>query len=205
MIDAIACVLPMNDKWYIGKDNDLLFRIPNDLEFFKNAQSEYHTLICGFNTYMTLPSYIKNRDDVTLAVLTKKRIVARNVKVISTDDLKDYSKGIMDRALVIGGGKTYRAALPYISNFFVTIIKEQTKYTEEDLLGSVHIPDLTPFHNWCLGYTFYGFEYSQEKVQEYLFAQFHNIHGDEIGHFITAEMQNESMKNFFEKGRKNNE
>lgn len=196
MMDAIACVLPMNDKWYIGKDNDLLFKIPNDLKFFRNAQSKYHTLICGYKTYETLPSYILNRKDVVIAVLTKRHkdlISPRsNVKVISKDELPLYCESIDDRALVIGGGKIYMMCLPYISNFFVTIVSKQTKYTEDDLLGSTHIQNLGAMPNYCCGYVIGSYDYPEDNVQSYSFVQLHNISCDEISSLVPKEIITQS-------------
>ena len=203
MMDAIACVLPMNNKWYIGKDNDLLFKIPNDLEFFRNAQSKYHTLICGYNTYKTLPSYVLNREDAVINVLAKhhKPLVdhKKNIRIISKDELPLFCTDVMERALVIGGGETYRMCLPYISNFFITSINNQTKYTEEDLLGSTHIPNLGLIPTYYIGDVIGNYDYPEDNVQNYSFVQLHNIRNDELAGLMPKNvLANSSMYKLWE-------
>lgn len=191
MIDAIACVLPMGNKWYIGKDNDLLFKIPNDLAFFKNAQYQYSDIICGYKTYKTLPSYILDRDDVTIWVLTESHqneITEDNTIPTNKDSILELAKQFNCSGLVIGGAEIYTLLLPYINNFFATVIRDQSKYDEASLSNAAYIPNLEAFPKiWTLAdviYTLSPFQCKKEQVHEYVFAQFVNHHCSKLQYLM---------------------
>ena len=54
----------------LGKDNDLIWRIPEDLKFFKENTINKH-IVMGMNTYLSLPRKLLNRKYV---VLTRKML-----------------------------------------------------------------------------------------------------------------------------------
>lgn len=54
----------------IGKNNKLIWYLPEDLEFFKKNTIN-HTIVMGYNTFISLPKKIKKRKHI---VLTTKRI-----------------------------------------------------------------------------------------------------------------------------------
>lgn len=64
MIKAIVCV---DEKFAIGKNNDLLFHLPNDMRAFKNTTLN-KIVACGYNTLLSFPGSkpLKNRSTICL-------------------------------------------------------------------------------------------------------------------------------------------
>ena len=65
----------------LGKDNDLIWHIPEDLKFFReNTMSK--TIVMGLNTFNSLPRLLPNRKHI---VLTRRNIEidssVKNIKV----------------------------------------------------------------------------------------------------------------------------
>ena len=42
----------------LGKDNDLIWHLPNDLKFFRQVTSN-HTIVMGRNTFESLPRMLR--------------------------------------------------------------------------------------------------------------------------------------------------
>ena len=169
MITAIACVFERDGISYIGMDNDLLFDIRADKRFFRNYIKN-SVLICGYNTYKTLPKSII--ESHVVLVLTKShynefedidkdhfwKFQSDRPKVLAYKDIED----IVDlsnfyghkRFVVIGGGEIYELFDPYIKTWHLTIIYE-SKYTMEELVlnNAVKIPPILHRTSYkCISY-----------------------------------------------------
>ena len=139
MIKAILCT---DLKGGIGKDNDLLFHIPQDMAFFKE-KTIGNACLMGYNTYLSLGSKpLPNRFNI---VLTDK-IIEIKKDMATTTDLKGtidiYNKMNVD-LYVIGGAYVYNQCLQMdlIDEVYVTVVKEVVKDAD------VHI-DLNLFKNF---------------------------------------------------------
>ena len=64
MIRAIVCV---DKNWGIGKQNGLLFNIPEDMEYFRRTTTG-HIVCMGYNTLLSLPGSkpLKNRTNIII-------------------------------------------------------------------------------------------------------------------------------------------
>lgn len=72
-----------NNEYGIGQFNNLVWHIPEDLNFFKQ-KTVGKTLVVGYNTFTSLPT-LKDRD---IWILTRKEIVETdNIKKIDLEDL----------------------------------------------------------------------------------------------------------------------
>ena len=63
----IIGIVAVDNKWGIGKKNDLLFHLPKDLSWFK-AQTSDSIVVCGYNTLLSFPGSkpLKNRSTICL-------------------------------------------------------------------------------------------------------------------------------------------
>lgn len=133
MIKAIVCA---DSKWSIGKNNDLLFHLPNDLRAFKAATLN-KVVVCGYNTLLSFPGgkALKNRSTVCLCP-----------KEISRDDcycIHDFNELIkLIRELaktqdiyVIGGSMLYHSLINEYHEVIVTKVKADGE-------GTVFFPNL---------------------------------------------------------------
>lgn len=122
----------------IGKENDLLFHIREDLQRFKELTTG-HTIIMGRKTFESLPNgALPNRENV---VITRGEVDYDNVTIV--DDLCKVIIGYLntkDEAFVIGGGTIYEQLLPYCDKIYLTKIhatKEADtffKFNEEEFV-----------------------------------------------------------------------
>ena len=63
-------IVVVDEKWGIGKNNGLLFRLKKDMAYFKQTTTG-KVLVMGANTYASFPNgALKNRVNVVLAALS---------------------------------------------------------------------------------------------------------------------------------------
>ena len=112
MINIIAAV---GKNLEIGKDNKLLWRIPNDQKYFKETTIN-KTVVMGRKTYESMGKPLKNRKNI---VLTRGKLNIDNVEIVN-----NY-KEILNREeeiFIIGGEQIYKKFLPYADNLYLTEI-----------------------------------------------------------------------------------
>ncbi len=90
----------------LGKDDNLIWRIKEDLQFFKQT-TEYHTIVMGRKTYESLPGLLSNRRHI---VLTRGEHDYPSEVIVcnSLDEVMDRLVDIQDDLFIIGGESIYR-------------------------------------------------------------------------------------------------
>ncbi len=103
----------------IGKGNDLPWRLPEDMRFFKETTLLYKNLLVGKNTLLSLPN--QNLPKRNLFVLSTSQDIRSNITVLrSKEEALEANK--TTPLMVIGGQKIYETFLPYTTSIFVTRI-----------------------------------------------------------------------------------
>ncbi len=110
-------------NYAIGKDNDLLWHIPNDLKRFKKL-TENHFIVMGKRTYYSLPKRpLPNRTSLIITDIADEKI---------DDCLMAYSIGDavskMDgekENFVIGGGSIYKQFMPLANKLYITRVHKE--------------------------------------------------------------------------------
>ena len=122
MIKAIVCCDMMGN---IGKDNNLLFHIPQDMKFFKDMTMG-HTVLMGYNTYLSLGSKpLPNRKNIVLADRYKK--IEPHENLIVTEDMNTVvgeCLGNGEEIWVIGGAYVYNTtiSMEMVNEVYVTFV-----------------------------------------------------------------------------------
>lgn len=122
MIKAIVCCDMMGN---IGKDNNLLFHIPQDMKFFKDMTTG-HTVLMGYNTYLSLGSKpLPNRKNIVLADRYKK--IEPHENLIVTEDMNTTIGeciGNGEEIWVIGGAYVYNTtiSMEMLNEVYVTFV-----------------------------------------------------------------------------------
>lgn len=116
-LSMIAAVGKNNE---LGKDNDLIWYLPNDLKFFKNITTG-KTIIMGRKTFESLPKMLPNRKHIVLS--RSKTNLPEEVKIYENieDFLEDYKK-VDEEVFVIGGGSIYKLFIDEVSDIYLTEI-----------------------------------------------------------------------------------
>ncbi|MBR2377305.1 MAG: dihydrofolate reductase [Clostridia bacterium] len=114
----MKAIVAVDKKWGIGKNNDLLFSLPEDMKFFREKTSG-KTVCMGYNTLLSFPGSkpLKNRVNIVLAPDGVERddcIIVHTLEELS-NTLKNYND-----VFVIGGAMFYRTMVPYCEEVYVT-------------------------------------------------------------------------------------
>jgi len=119
MLSIIVAVANNN---VIGKDNSLIWHLPDDLKRFK-AITTGKTIIMGRKTFESLPSILSNRHHIVLTRDKNYKIEDERITVIHTiDELKPYIDDSNEH-FIIGGGEVYSLLLPYAKKLYITKIQ----------------------------------------------------------------------------------
>lgn len=123
MLSIVAAVAENN---IIGKDNSLLWSLPEDLERFKRITSrESKTMIMGRKTFESINRILPGRKHIILTRNNLFNVNDENVKIIhSLDTLKPYIDS-REEYFVIGGGEIYSLLLPYVKKMYLTKVHEE--------------------------------------------------------------------------------
>lgn len=116
----ISIIVAIAENFAIGKNNGLLFHLPNDLKRFKEITSG-HSLIMGRNTLLSLPKWpLPNRRHIVIT--DKKDDVFPGCEVVfSIDEAIEKVKGERE-VFVIGGGMVYRQFYPVAGKLYLTLV-----------------------------------------------------------------------------------
>jgi len=116
----ISIIVAIAQNFAIGRNNQLLFHLPEDLKRFK-VLTTGKTIIMGRNTLLSLPKWpLPNRRHI---VITDKPddIFPGCETVLSIDDAIASVKH-QDEAFIIGGGMVYRQFYPLAGRLYLTLV-----------------------------------------------------------------------------------
>lgn len=108
----------------IGKDNKIIWNLPEDLKHFKELTTG-HTIIMGRKTFESLGGVLPNRKHIIFSQNPDFRVNDENVEVVhSLLQIQDLIEG-EEEAFVIGGAMIYNFLMPYVKKMYVTEINEE--------------------------------------------------------------------------------
>lgn len=132
-------------NWEIGKNGDLLFRIQEDMEYFKKMTLG-KVVVMGRKTFESLPSQqpLKNRINVVLTRDKRYHVDGACCVVHSKEEamdflykMKEYGVITEDDIFVIGGAQVYRLFLNECTKAYITRVIN-VSYPE----ATAFLPDL---------------------------------------------------------------
>ena len=156
-LDKFSMIFATSTNGMIGKDNKLLWHLPNDLKKFKELTNN-RIVIMGRRTFESLPKgalpgrlniVLCNDDEKWLnepckvetpnTGLVKLSTVTEVFNLIHNYELKPEMKNIRtDEFFVIGGGVIYNLFLPYVKHIYMT-------YVDVEIDGDTSIPNLDKY------------------------------------------------------------
>lgn len=139
--EGIALVVAAATNNVIGKDNHLVWHLPNDMKFFKNVTWGF-PVIMGRKTFEELGKALKGRINI---VITRQADWSA-ADVLKSNDLDDaISKAKETHAkkfFVIGGGEIYKQAMPIAQTIYITRVHGEFE-------GDTYFPEIDP-REWQL-------------------------------------------------------
>ncbi len=145
----------------IGADGTVPWNIPEDLQHFQDIIAG-HTVIMGRKTWDALPEQARTHPDRRTIVITHdpQWYAAGAERAGSMDEALALSDP--DEVWVIGGGETFREALPYATVISVTEVST-------DVEGDVYAPDISG--DFIMAFTT-GLERSTNGKDSYVFRSY---------------------------------
>lgn len=130
-----------DENWAIGRNNGLLFRLPEDMKHFKKL-TEGKTVLLGSNTLRSFPGGkpLKNRRNI---VLSHSLAEGNGYEVMR--GISELSGLISDEEVfVIGGASVYEQLLDYCDGAIITKVAAKAENPDR------FFPNLDKLENWVL-------------------------------------------------------
>jgi dihydrofolate reductase len=114
----ISIIVAIADNNAIGKDNQLLWHLSDDLKRFKKLTTG-HTVIMGRNTFLSLPNgALPNRRNIVIS--DKADEIFENCEMAHSIEEALELAGDTDECFIMGGGMVYRQLLPVAGRLYLT-------------------------------------------------------------------------------------
>ncbi len=135
----LSMIVAVDETRAIGKDNRLLWYIPEDLKRFKELTSG-HAVIMGENTYHSIGRPLPNRTNVVVT-LNQDLELPGCLVTHSLDEALEVARGEeQEEIFVMGGASIYKQFLPMIDRLYLTLVSG----THE---ADTYFPDYSDFTN----------------------------------------------------------
>ncbi|ULQ53096.1 dihydrofolate reductase [Flavihumibacter fluvii] len=138
---TINLVVAASENNVIGKNNQLLWSLPNDMKFFKNTTWAM-PVIMGRKTFQSMGKALNGRTNIVIT--SKADFTAPGIIVVNSLEAAIEAARQTDalEAYIIGGGEIYRQSLPLCHRVYLTRV-----HTTID--GDTFFPVLPPAE-WML-------------------------------------------------------
>ena len=125
MKKSITIIVAAAENNAIGKDNDLIWSLPNDLKRFKKLTSG-HSIIMGRKTFDSFPGLLPNRKHI---VISRNKNISFSDEVTVVNNFEDAIRetGDDENPFIIGGGQIYKLAMGLVDKIELTRIHEEFK------------------------------------------------------------------------------
>lgn len=131
MLSIIVAIA--NDN-VIGKDNKLIWHLPEDLKRFKKITTG-HKIIMGRKTFESLGRALPNRKHIILCNDMQMDSESEDIEIL--DDISKLDKYIKsdEECFIIGGATIYKLLMPYANKMYITKINQSFE-------GDVYFPEI---------------------------------------------------------------
>ena len=137
----ISLIVATSENNAIGKNNQLLWHLPNDLKFFKNT-TWGGVVIMGRKTFESVNKPLPGR--INIVITKQPNWKAENVLAASNvdDALKMAAQTNCQEIFVIGGGEIYKECLAKANRIYLTRVHAVIE-------GDTFFPTLEP-SDWTM-------------------------------------------------------
>lgn len=155
----IIIVASVSKNRFIGKNNKLMWHLPNDLKRFKTL-TVGETIIMGRKTFDSIGKILPNRKNI---VLTKNPISFLKKKIKTISSIKEIMDFNYDRIFVIGGEKVYTAMIDKADIIELTLVHKRFH-------GDAKFPIINR-KNWTKVHEFF-YKKDKNHLYDYSFIRF---------------------------------
>ncbi len=123
----ISMIAAIGKNRELGRGNELIFKIPEDMKFFKE-KTRGHVVIMGRKTYESIGRPLPDRVNIVISRNTDYEVSDRVIKVKSIEDAIEVAKEHeKTEAFIIGGAQIYALAMPYADKLYLTLVNKEVK------------------------------------------------------------------------------
>lgn len=124
----ISLIVAVDAESGIGKNNDLMWSLPRDMQFFKETTSG-HIVVMGRKNYESIPERFRplpNRENAVLSRNAGYDAPGCPVFTSLEDCLEHYKNETARTVFIIGGGQIFKEALEkgVVEEMFVTHVQK---------------------------------------------------------------------------------
>ncbi len=135
-------IVNADKNWGIGKNNELLVHIPNDMKMFRQTTTG-KVVVMGRKTLESFPNGMPLPNRTNIVLTTDQDYKAKGAIIVHSkeellEELKKYPK---EDIFIIGGESVYRMMLPYCTTAHVT----KTDYAYD---ADTWFPNLDEMPEW---------------------------------------------------------
>ncbi|NOT74255.1 MAG: dihydrofolate reductase [Cyclobacteriaceae bacterium] len=133
----ISLIAALTTNRVIGKNNDLPWKLPDDMAYF-NRTTKGHTVIMGRKNYDSLPAKFKPLPNRTNIVVTRQKdFKAPGCSVVHSleEAMQLVRKGNDEEVFNIGGAELFTLGLQFADRLYLTEIKTE-------LSGDTFFPEI---------------------------------------------------------------
>lgn len=134
-ISIIAAVAEKNHA--IGKNNKLLWHIPEDLTRFKKITSG-HPVIMGRKTYESIGRALPNRTNIVVTRNPSLTLPGCEIALSLEEAIKIASELQTDEIFIIGGAEIYKKGIYLADRLYLTLV-------QGDFEGDTFFPNYSTF------------------------------------------------------------
>ena len=109
----VSLIVAVSKNDVIGKDNDLIWHLPNDMKFFKETTTGHH-VIMGRKNFESIPHRFRPLPNRTNIIVTRQSdYIAEGCYVVnSIEEALEIAKKNRDKEpFIIGGGQIYKLSI----------------------------------------------------------------------------------------------
>ncbi|MEO1889666.1 MAG: dihydrofolate reductase [Cycloclasticus sp.] len=115
----ISMIVAMGDNNAIGKDNELLWHLPEDFKHFKKTTMG-KPILMGRKTYESIGKPLPGRENI---VITRdKAFTVDGVTIVNSIDAALSVSQQYDEVMIIGGASFYQQMLPMVNRLYLTLV-----------------------------------------------------------------------------------
>ena len=132
----ISLIAALSENFVIGKNNDLPWRLPDDMKYFMQTSKGHHCIM-GRKNYDSIPDKFRPLPNRTNIVVTRqKNFKAPGCIVVNSIDkaLEIARSNGEEEAFIIGGAEIYRQGMEVTQRMYLTEINATIE-------GDTHFPE----------------------------------------------------------------
>ncbi|TVZ58694.1 dihydrofolate reductase [Flavobacteriaceae bacterium MAR_2010_105] len=118
IIKGLTLIVAAGENDAIGKNNQLIWHLSDDLKRFKTLTDGHH-IIMGRKTFESFPKPLPNRTHVVITRQVNYKVPDGVIVVNNLNDALNVSRNDK-QAFIIGGGEIYQQAMPLASKIELT-------------------------------------------------------------------------------------